>query len=275
MTAAAISPLSSLVAARDVSLAYGPRRVLDGVAMTLAAGEVVGLIGPNGAGKTTLLRVLAGLAAPESGEIALFGRPMAAFGRAERARGVAYLAQNGTAHWAVTVETLVGLGRLPHGGPWKGTPSVAADRAAVARAFSDCDLAGLAGRPLNRLSGGERARALLARALAAEPRVLLADEPVAGLDPAHALDVMAVLRARAAAGAGVIAVLHDLTTAARHCDRLVLLAEGRVLAAGPPGAVLEDDVLARAYGVRVHRGTAEGLPFVVPVGRVDRPGEAL
>ncbi len=183
-----------------------------------------------------------------------------------RARALSYLAQDGAAHWAVTVETLVGLGRLPHLGPWRG-PS-AGDRAAVARALAACDVTNLADRPVDRLSGGERARVLLARALAVEARVLLADEPVAGLDPAHALDVMAVLRARARDGAGVIAVMHDLTTAARHCDRLALLAHGRVIADGPPERVLDDDNLAHAYGIRVHRGTADGQPFVVPVGRI-------
>lgn len=257
----------NLLHARRIDVAYGTRKVLDDVTLSLQKGEVVGLIGPNGAGKTTLLRVLAGLLSPRKGEVLMNDRPLSDVPRRDRARHTAYLAQSGASHWAVDVATLVGLGRLPHLAPWQGP--TAQDRAAVDAALKACDVAHLVHRPLNHLSGGERARVMLARALAVEPHVLLADEPVAGLDPAHALDVMAVLRARADAGTGIIAVMHDLTTAARHCDRLVLLADGRVLAAGPPAQVLDDAHLAQAYGIRVHRGEADGQPFVVPTGRVD------
>jgi iron complex transport system ATP-binding protein len=260
----------TLLRAENIRHAFGTRPVLAGIDVAVAAGEVVGLIGPNGAGKTTLLRALAGLLTSDAGTIALDGTPVRTLDRNTRARAISYLAQQGETNWAVTVETLIGFGRLPHLGPWRG-PS-AADRDAIARALAACDVAHLAARPLNRLSGGERARVLLARALAVEPRVLLADEPVAGLDPAHALDVMAVLRSRARDGAGIIAVVHDLTIAARHCDRLVLLDDGAVVADGSPATVLTDANLARAYGIRALRGEAGGQPFIVPLARIAPPG---
>jgi iron complex transport system ATP-binding protein len=257
----------SLINAQDIHHKFGARPVLNGATMEVAAGEVVGLIGPNGAGKTTLLRALAGLLIPDDGIVTLDGQPLNSIPHDARARAVAYLAQGGESNWAVSVETLVGLGRLPHMGPWRGM--TADDRAAVTRALTDCDALDLMPRSLNRLSGGERARVLLARALAQEPKLLLADEPVAGLDPAHALDVMAVLRARSRDGAGVVVVVHDLTLAARHCDRLLLIAEGQVLATGTADVVLSDANLASAYGIRAHRGMADGQPYVVPMARMD------
>lgn len=247
-----------------ITVALGSRPVLRAVDFALAPGELVGLIGPNGAGKTTLLRALAGLLPLDSGSVALDGSPLAAIERAARGRLLAYLPQGGQSHWAMPVASVVMMGRLPHLGPWRGPSD--SDREAVTRALEACDVATLADRPVTQLSGGERARVLLARAMAVEPRVLLADEPVAGLDPAHQLDVMALLRGRARAGAGVVVVLHDLTLAGRYCDRLVLLHEGRVAAEGAPAAVLSPENLARCYGIRAHYGDAEGAAFVIPLG---------
>ena len=257
----------SLLGATGIRVTLAAGRVLDGVDFHVAAGEMVGLIGPNGAGKTTLLRAMAGLIAPESGDIRLDGRAVAATDRRELARTLGYLPQEGDSHWAVTVETLVMMGRLPHIGPWRAPGQD--DRAAVARALEACDVAGLADRTVTRLSGGERARVMLARALAVEPRVLLADEPVTGLDPAHQLDVMQRLRGLADRGAGVVVVMHDLTLAARFCHRLALLHDRRIAAEGSPAAVLSPENLARCYNVRAHYGSVDGDAFVVPVARVD------
>jgi iron complex transport system ATP-binding protein len=253
------------LSARAIRHAFQGREVLAGVDFELSGGEIVGLIGPNGAGKTTLLRVLAGLIEADEGEVSVDGTAIADLAPDARGRAISYLAQAGTSEWAVTVETLVGLGRIPHLGRFRGPGP--ADRDAVRRALGACDVAVLADRPVNRLSGGERARVMLARALAVEAPFLLADEPVAGLDPAHALDVMAVLAARARAGAGIVVVVHDLTIAARHCDRLVLMQEGRIVAEGSPEAVLNQSNLANVYGIHALTGTAKGGAYVVPLSR--------
>jgi iron complex transport system ATP-binding protein len=249
------------IAARGLVVRFGARAALAGLDCNLVSGELVGLVGPNGAGKSTLLRVLAGLQRPDAGEARYDGRSAAELGRAALARRVAYLAQSGLSHWPLRVDHVVALGRLPHRRPF--SPPSAADCAAIEAALAAAEVEALRARPIGTLSGGERARALLARALAVEADMLLADEPVASLDPLHQLRAMTLLRAVVRKGAGVVAVLHDLTLATRFCDRLIVLAEGRIVADGPPAA-LTDAVLAEAYGVVAVRGERDGEPFVVP-----------
>ncbi len=257
----------STLAAENLTVELDGTTVLRGIDFTVSAGETVGVIGPNGAGKTTLLRALAELIPYRRGRISLDGRMTKELPAQEHARRIAYLGQDGTSGWAVSVETLAGLGRLPHLGPWRGPGD--ADRHAVARALAACDVAHLAQRPVNRLSGGERARVMLARALAVEPEFLLADEPIAGLDPAHGLQVMETLTGRAAAGTGIVIVVHDLTVAARYCQRLVLLHQGRVAARGAPAEVLSPANLKAYYGIRAHAGQVDGKPFIVPLARTE------
>jgi iron complex transport system ATP-binding protein len=256
--------------ADSVSISLGDVHVLAGLDLEITAGEVVGLIGPNGAGKTTLLRAMAGLLPLDGGEIRFDGQPLQRIVRKQLARSLAYLPQGSGSHWAVTVETLVMLGRLPHRGPWRA-PS-ASDQAAVEQALEACDVAQFRNRPTNQLSGGERTRVLLARALASEPKILLADEPVAGLDPGHQLDVMEKLRDLAASGAGVVVVMHDLTLAARFCSRLALLHDKRIFTEGTPAEVLSADILSRCYDIRAYHGSADGKPIVVPLARTDAAG---
>jgi iron complex transport system ATP-binding protein len=248
--------------ARNIAVNFGQAAVLRSVDLALSSGEMVGLIGPNGSGKTTLLRVLANLRAPDAGSVTLEGRGLEEVGERELSKRIAYLAQGGGAHWPMRVEALVALGRLPHRRPFRdGTMS---DRAAIERAMIATDVVSLRNRTMAHLSGGERMRVLLARALAVEALLLLADEPVAALDPLHQLRVMELLRNAARGGTGVIVVLHDLSLAARFCDRLVLIAHGGIIAEGSPAEVLTPSNLAEAYGVDVVCGVSEGLPFYLP-----------
>jgi len=250
------------IEAKNIAVRFGRTQVLQGVDFAVRPGEMVGLIGPNGSGKTSLLRILAGLRPAEAGTVRYGGRTAAEIGRRELARQIAYLAQGGNVHWLMRVETLVALGRLPHRRPFQGPDS--ADRDSIERALAAADVVQFRARTMGEVSGGERMRILLARALAVEAGMLLADEPIAALDPLHQLQVMDLLRATTRRGGGVIVVLHDLALAARFCDRLVLLAHGGVLAEGPPRDVLTDHHLARAYGVEVVRGEHDGVSFVLP-----------
>lgn len=236
-------------------------RVLRDIAINVGPGEFVGLIGPNGAGKSTLLRACLGLV-PSSGEILIAGQELRRMKAVELARKVAYVAQDRDIAWPITVEALVDLGRQPHRGAFARPAS--ADRAAVDAALECMDITRLRSRRATDLSGGEKARVLIARALAQEASLLLADEPVAGLDPAHQIALMQVFRDLARQGTSVVASMHDLGLAARWCDRLVLLEGGRIVADGPPSAVLTADLLRRVYGIEAHVAEAAGGLIVQP-----------
>lgn len=251
------------LAAEDVGVRIGDRAILENVTVAVAAGEFVGLVGPNGAGKTTLLRILAGLAAPTTGHVTLDGRPLAAITREARARRVSVLFQGAGIGWPMCVSEVVALGRLPHRRVFASADET--DRMAVDRAMQLADILHLRERTEASLSTGERMRVLLARALAVEAEILLADEPITALDPAHQLDVMNRLRATSRTGTGVVAVLHDLTLAARFCDRLVVLGRGRVAADDRPEAALTDARLHSVFGLTVQRGThRDGTAYLLP-----------
>jgi iron complex transport system ATP-binding protein len=246
-----------------VTLDLRGRRVLTDASAAFAAGRVTVILGPNGAGKTSLLRAAAGLIAPSAGKIAIDGRAIAAMPRAERARTIGYLPQSGDVAWNMPARDVVALGRLPH------RSSAADDIAAVLAAMTATDTEQFAERRVGELSGGERARVLLARVLAGEPQWLLADEPLASLDPAHQLDLLDRLRGQAARGVGVIVVLHDLVQAARVADEVVMLRNGRVFAFGPPDEVLTQQHLRDAFGVDVLLfADGEGRMLPVPAGRL-------
>lgn len=240
---------------------------LKDVDFAVAAGELVALIGPNGAGKTTLLRTLAGLQDPSSGAVCLDDKPIGQIDRRERARRIAFMPASGDAEWPMTVQRIVELGRIAHGSAFIAR-SNQADEIAVTRAMRATGVDAFARRRIDTLSGGERARVMLARALAVGADILLCDEPTARLDPYHQLRVMEVLRDASRAGVCVVVVVHDLTLASRYCDRLVLLANGQIAAAGAPATVLSEQMLAAVYGVSVARVTRDGETFVVPTGRL-------
>ena len=219
--------------------------VVDGVSLEVAPGDCVGLIGPNGAGKTTLLRAALGLLAHEGAS------SLSALAPAARAAAAAFLPQGREVAWPVSVADLVRL--------------AARDAAALERALDRMGLQGYRERNVLALSGGELARVLLARALAQDTPLLLADEPVAGLDPAAQLRALQVLRDLAEEGRGGVVSIHDLGLAARFCTRLVLMHRGRVVANGPPAAVLTPETLAQVFGIRAHLAEVEGRPVVLPL----------
>jgi iron complex transport system ATP-binding protein len=237
----------TLLTVRDLNVDLGARPVLRDLAFEARAGQIVGLIGPNGAGKTTLLRAVCQLVPARTGEVVWDGQAVNHMSARRRATSLAYLPQGQTLHWPLSVRRLVELGRLPRLGALSHlAPS---DAAAVGAAMAAADVADLAERDTLTLSGGERARVLLARALAVDAPVLLADEPTASLDPYHVLEIMGLLRRFADQGRLVIAVIHELNLVARFCDKVVLLNDGRVAAEGPPRQVLSPDRLREVYRV--------------------------
>ena len=237
----------SVLEVRGLTVNLGARQVLREVTFDARAGEVVGLIGPNGAGKTTLLRALCQLIPATSGEAAWDARRLDQMDVRARARTLAYLPQGQAIHWPISVRRLVELGRLPGLGAFNRLAP--ADVAAVEEAMADAGVVDLADRPATGLSGGERARVLLARALAVDAPVLLADEPTASLDPFHMLEVMTLLRRTADRGRLVIAVMHELGLVARFCDRVILLHDGHKVVDGPPRDVLTPQRLAEVYRI--------------------------
>ncbi len=254
---------------RGLTLARGGQAVLDGVSLELVPGELLGIVGPNGAGKSTLLRCLAGVLAPTGGDILLGGAPLARYSRRELARRVTYSPQELEDRLGFTVLESALMGRHPWL-PRFGAPG-AAERALALAALTALDMAPLAGRPVTELSGGEKRRAALARALTQGGRVLLLDEPTAGLDIRHALSAMRLF-ADTAAGreswrpgaqpesscAAVAVVMHDLNLAAMFCNRLVMLAAGRVAAYGPTPQVLTAENIAGVFGVKARVDTGDG-----------------
>jgi len=250
--------------AAGLRLGLNGRAILGGVDVSFARGEVSAVIGPNGAGKSTLLACLAGLRRPDDGTVDLDDADIRRLSPRARARRMGFLPQTPEIAWSVDVETLVGLGRTPFVG---ALGLGAADREAVARALAATDMTGMSQRVVTTLSGGERARALIARALAGEPDWLLADEPMTGLDPGHQLDAADLFRKMAADGRGVVVTLHDLSLAARVADKIVVLAGGRVLADGRPAEALTPQVLAEAYGIEARVVAGAGGPVVEIVGR--------
>jgi iron complex transport system ATP-binding protein len=260
--------VTAVLEARDVFVNLGAgaarRNVLCNASISLRRGQVTAIIGPNGAGKSTLLACLAGLRAPDHGAVTLGDVPLERVSARERGQRIGFLPQAAEVNWDIDVVTLVSLGRLPHQGRWGQS---AADLAAMAEAMAATDTVQFASRVVGTLSGGERARALLARVLAGQPEFLLADEPLANLDPRHQFDSLALMRQVATRGAGVVLVLHDLAHAMRVADRVVMMDSGRIAADGDPAAVLTPDRIAAVYGVASHLVTlADGAPGLVLSG---------
>jgi len=246
-----------MIAAKNITVARGGRTILADVSLSARAGEFIAVIGPNGAGKSTLLSALAGLLTPDAGQVTLDGAPLPPLSALARRR--AYLPQNPHLEWPISVERLVALGLTPHLPAMGGLPEQW--QPAITRALEQCDLIGRRHQPATTLSGGEFARAMLARAIVGDPQILIVDEPITGLDPRHAMQSMALLTRFAAAGKLVIASLHDLTLAARHASRIVALVDGRIV---EDTDSLTEPLIHRVFGVTAARaGQGDSLSFTL------------
>ena len=255
--------IAPFLEAEQVDVVLDGRRIVTDISAALHTGEVVGLLGANGAGKSTIMKALAGLLPVAAGRVSLQGCDLKDWQATARARELAYMPQSRVCPWPLHVQELVALGRLPSQAMLSGLSAV--DHAAIEEAMQRCEVTQFRQRSVTTLSGGEFARVLLARTLAVGADTLLLDEPAAGLDPAHQLAVMELLREQAQRGCAVLVILHDLSLASRHCDRLWLLDQGRLTATGAPAEVLSDANLARVFSVAVERTPHAGL---VPLRRL-------
>lgn len=255
-----------MLSVEQLSVSVRGTNLLSAIDASFAPGRITAIVGPNGAGKSTLLTCLAGLREPDGGQVLLEDAPLSALGAVERARRIGYLPQEASVHWNISVRALAALGRYPHRRGLAGESEE--DRQAVRRALAEADMTHFAERLTGTLSGGERARALLARVLAGEPGWILADEPMAALDIAHRYGLMAQLRAVAQRGVGIVLVIHDLSLAARMADDALLLDGGRLVAAGPVCEVLTPARLGPVFGVDfAFASAADGAPTLVSAPR--------
>ncbi len=260
--------MSDVVRMEQVDFGYPGRSVLRGITFAARAGEVIGVCGPNGTGKSTLLRLILGLLRPQAGRVWLGGDSVTALDRREIARRAALLMQDSPLELPLSVREVVALGRLPHLRRFETERE--ADYAAIDAAMALTDTQVLADRRVTELSGGERHRVQLARVLAQDTPLMLLDEPTASFDVAHQLQALRLVRAAAARGRTVVVAMHDLSLAARSCDRILLLGDGRLQADGPPAEALTEENLARLFRVRARVDVdADGLLNVVPIEPLD------
>jgi iron complex transport system ATP-binding protein len=247
--------------ARNLSFSYGERAVLEGISFTLEEGEVLGVVGPNGCGKTTLIKCIDRILVPE-GELRIRGKPVPEYRHEELARAVAYVPQALSIGMAMSVLEVVLMGRRPHV-RWRVSDH---DLGLVTGVLERLGISHLAFRKLTQVSGGERQKVMIARALVQEPLLLLLDEPTSALDVRHQLEVMALVRSVVRdQNIGAMLAIHDLNLASRYCDRILVLNQGRVVDTGKPADLLKPGLIEQVYGVRAVVGSEGGLPFILPI----------
>jgi iron complex transport system ATP-binding protein len=257
----------SKLEANDISVTFGDNKVLENVSFSVERGSLVGLVGANGSGKSSLLRSVLGIINSPTGNVVVDDQLTTEMTPRQIASKIAYAPQGAEIHWMLPVERLVAIGRTPHIAAWSKTTS--ADQAIIENALEVTDMLAFRHRIASTLSGGEKARALLARSIAVGAPYLLADEPVAALDPYHQLQVLDILKAMSQKDHGIVIVLHDLSLAQRYCDKIFLLHDGQVLAEGTPDEVFTDQRLEQAYGVRMARSEHNGTSYLTLLDRSD------
>ncbi len=241
--------------------------LLKSVSFALGNGEIIGLVGGNGAGKSTLLKLLAGITQPSSGALTLQNKPLDSYSAQTRSQNIAYIAQQTNCAWPLTVYQTVAMGRIPHGVAMHKMKD--RDALIVDQALKACRIDFLKDRMVGTLSGGEAARVWLARALATGAPILLADEPTAGLDMHYQLMFMELLQSWRQEGKGAIVAIHDLSLAARFCDKLLVLTHGAVAGFDAPDALIQSNLLSRAFGVKLHHMMIDGVPVLSAYGRIE------
>jgi len=251
-----------MLASQNLGVTLSGRVILNEVSLSLPSGQFVALVGPNGAGKTTLLRALAGLV-PSTGTIEVGGDRLSSLSLRQRAKRFGYLPQGHLVHWPLPAKDVVALGRYPHGAtdPARLSPR---DEQAVLHAMRATNVVEFAERPVTELSGGERSRVALARVLAVEAPIVLADEPTASLDPRYQIDVMINLRGAADRGVLVVVVTHDLGLAARFADTVLVLSDGRLVAQGKPEQALSEQIMADVFRISAYRADYRNEAVILP-----------
>ncbi len=255
--------MEGAITIRSASTGYGRTKVLESVDLVFDQGGFVGVLGPNGSGKTTLLRLISGVLEPWEGSVSLFGKPLSSFSRKEVARIVGVIPQESYFAFEFTVSEIVLMGRSPYIRRF-GFESET-DREIATQAMEQTEILHLRDRPVNRISGGERQRVVIARVLAQKPRVLILDEPTSHLDLNHQVEVYDILEKLNSEGLTVIVISHDLNLAGQYCRRLVLLDSGRLVASGMPEEILSPSLIERVYKVKplVQKNPLTGTPLVL------------
>ena len=246
----------------NLSVSIGEKDILRNINFSIKSGETIGLIGPNGSGKTTLMRSILGLQKLSKGEVFVGGENIKYIPKNKLAKQMSFIPQGGTSEWPLTVENLVALGRLPYT-PNLGPPS-AIDREIIQNSINLCGLKDLSKRRVSSLSGGEWSRVCFARAISSEPNLLLADEPIAFLDPKHCFQIIKLIKDLAADGKSALVILHDLSITMRFFDRVIILKDGKLVAVGSPNEVMSEDFIADTFEVDMLQGQENSENFVIP-----------
>ncbi len=251
----------TFLTARNILISKNNNNIINNISLKIRPGELVGLIGPNGAGKTTLLKSLLGIVKPIEGGVYLNNLGINTLSRNYVSKHLGYLAQGAPCYWPVTVKQIVELGCLPHTYDTKKREGSISN--IVAESMASTGISDLQFRKVTSLSGGERTLTMLARCLAGQAPLILADEPVTGLDPSHQIKIMQLLKNQVSSKTGVVAVLHDLNLAAKYCSRLVLMSEGKIYADGVPETVLSTQNISNVYGIKAKMQYLDGQPIIL------------